>query len=136
MSIGMKKLRVFLFSIMLVLIMTATMVVSASAASWSNVTISQGSYHKFSTSDKAYFSISAGTGVTQSLTFTTTVSSSVKAGYFKSYVLSPSYKAKISGSGSKTMSGVYTISDAGKYKFFIYNGSSGSKTLSKMTVTF
>lgn len=133
---NMKSIRRVMAALLVLVVMAAFVVIPASAAYWSNVYVGQGQYVSFSTSSSTYFPISANTYVDHDITFARDVLSTVKAGYFKQYTNYPSYVAKMSGNGSKTMSALYTISSAGNYKFYVYNGSSDGLTVSNMTVIY
>ena len=135
---SMKRVRHIATAILVVLIllMTAT-TVFASTVSYSNVSIGNGEYQHFTSYNYELFDISANTSVTHDLTFTETATSSVKSGYCKKNWLGNfAYTDCLSGSNSRYMKGSYTISTAGQYKMFIYNGSANTMTASTFKLTF
>lgn len=129
-SIG--RIRTCIIAMLMLLAVAFVLMGSVYAATWNEgYYIGQGKYKGFVDTDGTTFTISSGTSVSQKATFTKNVPSTVKGGYYKS-----SYVSKLKGNNTTTMSGSYTITTAGEYKFYIYNGSSDAVTLSKMVVTF
>ena len=135
---GIKNIRRGAMALLLTMIMCFAFAMSASAAYWGSNTIGMGTYKTYyaSSIEGGYYSIAANTTVTQTINFSNTATSSVKAGYYKSYVTTPSYQSMLSGTGSKKMSGSYTSPLDGKYKFYVYNGSSSIMNMTSMTATW
>lgn len=136
MSNNMIRIRKTALMLFLVFALTLAMVMPAAATTWTNSTINQGSYVQYVTAELGWFTVSANTSVDHDITFTRTAPATVNAGYYKSSTGSPKYIATMRGTGSTSMAADYVISTAGQYRFFIYNGSSDSITVSRMTVVF
>lgn len=133
---SMIRIRKAALMLLLVFVLTLAMVMPAAATTWTNSTISQGSYKQYVTAELGWFTVSSNTAVDHDITFTRTAPATVKAGYYKYTTGSPNYITTMKGSSSTSMAADYVISTAGQYRFFIYNGSSDSITVSKMTVVF
>lgn len=129
-----KVIRSTATALILALVMTISLSISAFAATWTDSTVGQGAYKYYVQSDSTNFTVSANTSVSHSITFKTTARSTVKAGYYNADT--STHYSKMSGSGTTKMSKTYTISSKGKYKFYIYNGSSDAITVSTMKVIF
>lgn len=122
--------------VVLMLLMTAT-TVFASTVTYTNVSIGNGEYQRFSSYDYEFFEIPANTSVNHDITFTETATSTVKSGYCKTNWLGNYvYTNCLAGSNSRYMDGNFTISSAGQYKMFIYNGSADTMTVSTFDLTF
>lgn len=135
---SMRSVRRVSVMLLVVLLMAMTVTTAfASTATYSNVSIGNGDYHRFSSYDYEFFTISANTSVNHDITFTGTATSSVKSGscqtnWLGNYV----YTNRLSGSNSRYMEGDFTIDKAGEYKMFIYNGSANTMTVSTFDLTF
>lgn len=121
-------------ALILALVVTLSLSMFAFAATWTDSTIGQGAYKYYVSSDGTVFDISSSTTVSHSITFKTVARSTVKAGYYNTDT--SKHYSTMSGNGTKSVSKSYTISAAGDYKFYIYNGSSDSITVDTMRVVF
>lgn len=126
-----------MFLVLLMAVMTMATTAFASSVTFSDTSIANGQYQRFTNYDYENFTISANTIVNHDITFDQNATSVVTSGYCKTNFLGNySYTNCLSGNNTKTIKGSFKISTAGEYKMFIYNGSANTITASSFVLTF
>jgi hypothetical protein len=126
-------------SMVLVILMFSLMFATSALASiyYGPESITNGQYRIFANHNWTDYKISANTVVNHNIDFTTVARPTVQTGEcwvngLGNYV----YNVRLSGNSTLNLNGNFTISSAGNYRFFIYNGSAATMRMSSFYLTF